>query len=70
MDAACADVDAKVAQHLHEVRERLRQLRALERELQRLNVSCEGGGAIKDCLIIEALSEKRASERRHEAIVR
>lgn len=55
-DAPCADMDSKVLQHLNEVRERLAQLRALEKELQRLSACCEGGGVIRDCRIIEALS--------------
>jgi len=55
-DAPCADVDAKVLDHLRDVRERLAQLRALELELQRLSACCEGGGVIRDCRIIEALS--------------
>lgn len=55
-DAPCADVDAKVLQHLSAVRERLAQLRTLETELQRLSICCEGGGTIRDCRIIEALS--------------
>lgn len=55
-DAPCADVDSKVLQHLNEVRERLAQLRALEKELERLSACCEGGGVIRDCQIIESLS--------------
>lgn len=56
-DAPCDDVDARVLAHLQEVRERLAQLRALERELQRLSSCCVGGGTIRDCRIIEALSQ-------------
>ena len=56
MDAPCGDVDAKVLEHLRDVRERQAQLRALELELQRLSACCEGGGVIRDCRIIEALS--------------
>lgn len=55
-NAPCAEVDAKVAQQLMEVRERLGQLRALESELQRLSSCCEGGGVIENCHIVEALS--------------
>ena len=55
-NAPCAEVDAKVAQQLAEVRERLERLRALETELQRLGSCCAGGGAVEDCHIIEALS--------------
>lgn len=61
-DAPCTDVDARVAWQLDQVRERLEQLRALEKELERLSACCAGGGVIGDCRIIEALSgEHRAS---------
>ena len=56
IDVPCADVDQSVVQHLNEVRERLAHLRTLELELQRLSICCEGGGVIRDCRIIEALS--------------
>jgi len=56
--ASCAEVDAKVAAQLAQVRQRLRQLRSLEAELQRLIECCEGG-VIDDCRIIEALSEQQ-----------
>lgn len=56
MDAPCADVDARVSQHLNEVRERLAQLHTLETELERLSICCEGGGVIRDCRIVEALT--------------
>lgn len=52
----CAQVDARVARHLDQVRERLSELRALERELERLSTSCAGEGVIRDCRIIESLS--------------
>lgn len=60
-DEPCADVDAKVSRHLIKVRERLTQLRTLESELVRLSVCCEGGGAIRDCRIIETLSGTRVA---------
>ena len=62
MDAPCSDVDARVSQHLNEVRERLEQLCTLEGELERLSVCCEGGGVIRDCRIIEALSGTRNAQ--------
>lgn len=58
-EAPCDDVDARVKQHLNEVRERLADLHSLEKELQRLSTCCEGGGTIRDCRIIGALSEGR-----------
>ncbi|HNP35367.1 MAG TPA: helix-turn-helix domain-containing protein [Woeseiaceae bacterium] len=58
-DAPCADVDARVSQHLGKVHERLSQLRTLKAELVRLSDCCKGGGAIRDCRIIESLSGNR-----------
>ena len=52
---SCASVDMKVEQQLEQVRSRLRDLRAMERELERLSACCEGG-VIMDCRIIEKLS--------------
>ena len=60
-ESPCADVDAKVAQHLSDVRKRLEQLHALEEELQRLSLSCRAEGSIRDCQILEALSVNRKS---------
>ncbi|ANQ21052.1 MerR family transcriptional regulator [Vibrio natriegens] len=54
---SCAGVDAKVDQQLEQVRSRLRDLRAMEVELERLSECCEGG-VIMDCRIIETLSSE------------
>jgi DNA-binding transcriptional MerR regulator len=51
-DAACVALD----EHLGHVRERLRELRALERDLLALRDSCDGSDA--QCHIIEALHER------------
>ena len=56
-DGTCNSVDETVSTHLKEVRERLAQLRTLEAELERLSECCEGGRAIRDCRIIETLSD-------------
>ena len=58
-NAPCDEVDAKVAQQLVEVRERIKQLQELERELKQLGASCEGGGIIDTCRIVEALSARK-----------
>lgn len=55
--APCAGVDAKVNQQLEQVRTRLKDLQAMEYELERLSSCCEGG-VIFDCRIIETLSSK------------
>ncbi|MEP4545656.1 MAG: helix-turn-helix domain-containing protein [Saccharospirillum sp.] len=54
-EESCAGVDAKVEQQLAQVRSRLKDLRAMEQELERLSACCEGG-VIMDCRIIETLS--------------
>ena len=52
---SCAGVDAKVEQQLVQVRSRLKDLHAMEHELERLSACCDGG-VIMDCRIIETLS--------------
>ncbi len=54
-EASCAALDAKVGEQLEQVRMRLRDLHAMERELERLSACCEGG-VINDCRIVESLS--------------
>lgn len=58
-EASCASVDAKVAQQLDQVRGRIRDLQALEAELQRLLGCCQGG-VIEECRIIESLNRHDA----------
>lgn len=60
-ESSCAAVDAKVEEQLVRVRTRLRDLQALEIELERLNECCEGG-VIEECRIIESLSLRESSE--------
>jgi len=56
-EASCAAVDIKVEEQLAQVRTRLQDLRALELELERLSMCCEGG-VIDECRIIESLSTR------------
>jgi DNA-binding transcriptional MerR regulator len=55
-DAPCAEIDSQIGRHLADVRERIRELHALEAELRRLSLCCAGVGAVRDCRIIESLS--------------
>lgn len=54
-EASCAAVDAKVGEQLHQVKARIRDLVALEGELEKL-IGCCQGGVIEQCQIIETLS--------------
>lgn len=58
-DCSCEVVDDIANRHLLHVREKIRALKRLERELQRL--LCHDGGKVSDCQIIETLSN-RASD--------
>ena len=52
----CSIVEAIAEDQLQSVRKRLKQLRALERELKRMVAGC-GGGKIETCRIIAALND-------------
>src|SRR3546814_10499211 len=56
-EASCATVDIKVDEQLEQVRMRIRDLRGLETELERLSTCCQGG-VIDQCRIIESLSSR------------
>jgi Cu(I)-responsive transcriptional regulator len=51
---SCAAVDAVARRQLAEVRDRLRQLQSLEKELERVIRGCRGG-EIPTCRILEAM---------------
>lgn len=53
----CGAVDALLADHLHHVRERMKELRALERQLKALQSACGPGHPDRACGIVQALSQ-------------
>lgn len=57
-DDDCAKVDKVARHHLAEVDRRLKQLRALKRELKGMIVSCEGGEVAR-CTIMESIASSR-----------
>jgi DNA-binding transcriptional MerR regulator len=60
----CGDADRIASNNLETVRLRIEQLRALEQELSRMIVACEGGPA-SECRIIESLSDHGLCSREH-----
>lgn len=58
--AACALVEATTREKIREVRQRLEELRRLERTLQRIVGSCEQHSATEPCPILAVLSEDGA----------
>lgn len=55
-DRTCAEADAIARENLLAVRRRIRSLKALEVELERMVAEC-GGGRVCDCRVIEVLSD-------------
>jgi Cu(I)-responsive transcriptional regulator len=55
-DRTCAEADAIAKANLHAVRRRIRSLKALQEELERMVAEC-AGGRVCDCRVIEVLSD-------------
>ena len=56
-DLSCQAVDSITEKHLHGIRNRIRHLESLARELRRISASCSGGH-IAECRILEALQSR------------
>ena len=54
-DYTCGDVKALTVAHLKDVREKIKDLRKLEKTLAAISSQCEGG-TVPECPVIEALS--------------
>ncbi len=52
----CADVDAITANHLADVERKIADLHALAQELRRISTTCDGGGTISNCRILDAIA--------------
>ncbi|MGH9552267.1 MAG: MerR family transcriptional regulator [Terriglobales bacterium] len=55
-EQACRAVDRIAAEHLVAVERKIADLARLAGELRRISSRCRGGGRIRDCRIVEALS--------------
>lgn len=65
----CAEVDALLDEHIGHVKQRIRELRALEKDLKLLRARCAGPHAIDDCGILSGLdaasAPRNAGARKH-----
>lgn len=52
----CAEVDEITAGHLAEVERKILDLQALAQELRHISASCNGGGTISNCRILDAIA--------------
>ena len=59
-DRPCAQANAIAERHLAEVKQKIAQLKALQRELSRMTAEC-AGGQVSACKVIEALHDHTAS---------
>ena len=57
-DQPCEGASEIARQHLTDVEQRIKQLRALKAELGRMIVQCGEGGRVADCRILEALGDQ------------
>ena len=53
---SCEAVDRMTAGHLAEVERKIADLGRLADELRRISASCQGGGTISNCRIVQAIS--------------
>lgn len=63
-DNPCADADRIAAQHLASIKDKIKHLRRLEKELKRITSCCESD-TIGDCYVIEALTSHSLCARDH-----
>ena len=52
----CDEVDRMTAEHIADVERKMADLGRLAQELRRISASCQGGGTISNCRIIDAIS--------------
>ena len=61
-DQPCESASEIARQHLTDVAQRIKQLKALNAELQRMLINCGKGGRVADCRILEALGDQKLPE--------
>lgn len=63
-DTSCERADDIASRQLEEVEQRLKRLKALQKELKRMVAEC-GHGRVCDCRVIEVLSDHRLCQTAH-----
>lgn len=56
----CGEVNAMLDQHIHHVADRILELQALQKQLEKLRSQCQNTQAAKDCRILQTLSDADA----------
>lgn len=60
----CGEVNALLDEHIGHVADRIRELKALEKNLKALRLQCQEANASKDCGILQGLSDPTESTAR------
>lgn len=60
----CADVRLKAQEKVEKVRQKIADLKAIERALETLTATCSGDGPLTDCPILESLDGITDKEKR------
>ena len=63
-ERSCGEIDAIARRHREDVRRRIRLLRELEAELDRMVSEC-AGGRVTDCRVLEVLGDHELCRRNH-----
>lgn len=66
-DENCAEVNGLLDEHIGHVATRIRELKALEKELRALREQCASGDAAADCGILSGLEQAARQQYRHPA---
>ena len=64
-DRSCQAATDLAASRLAEVRAKIKRLRALEKELARIDRGCNGEGVSEDCYVLASLADHELCQREH-----
>ena len=64
-DRSCQGATEIAKSQLTDVRAKIKQLRALEKELVRMSKGCEGDGVSEDCYVLASLADHNLCHREH-----
>ncbi|MGC1503528.1 MAG: helix-turn-helix domain-containing protein [Sulfitobacter sp.] len=64
-DRSCEAANSIATSQLVSVRAKIKQLKALEKELVRISKGCDGSGVSEDCYVLASLSDHGLCDREH-----
>ena len=64
-DSSCGKATTIADAHLIEVKSKIKKLRSLQRELERISKGCDGGGVSGNCYVLASLSDHHLCSHEH-----